>query len=208
MSRNVVIATIVALLLIGVSYFLYVNYKQGQEAQMQIEQAGQQAKTDAEMKAKQAKDARDMEMKTEGMKEETVQLASINNSGQSGVANVGEENGKVTITLRLNGGVGDVSQPAHIHTGACPGVGAVKYPLTSIVNGQSKTTLNITMAELLKQLPLAINVHKSVEEVKTYTACGDIRNDAMGTSPTKGAMQTTPTTMMKPSAAMEKSITP
>jgi len=58
--------------------------------------------------------------------------------------------------------------------GACPGVGAVKYPLTSIVNGASTTVLSVTLDQLKKELPLAINVHKSATEVSTYTACGPL----------------------------------
>lgn len=106
-------------------------------------------------------------------REVTIMLNTINNSGISGRANLSEENGKVKVELELVGG-GALPQPAHIHVGVCPGVGAVKYPLTSVINGKSETTIATTLAGLKAELPLAINVHKSVAEAGTYVACGAI----------------------------------
>lgn len=104
--------------------------------------------------------------------EMTVVLATENNSGESGTAVLKEANGQVTVTITLTGYQAAVAQPAHIHVGSCPGVGAVKYPLTSVVNGKSVTVLQVTLAQLKTQVPLAINVHKSAKEIASYTACG------------------------------------
>ncbi len=104
--------------------------------------------------------------------EMTVPLAMENKSGESGTATLKETTGQVTVTIALTGYPADIAQPAHIHVGSCPGVGAVKYPLTSVVNGKSTTVLPVTLAALKAQLPLAINVHKSKEEITNYTACG------------------------------------
>lgn len=109
--------------------------------------------------------------------EMTVNLAEENKSGESGTATLKEENGKTTVTLTLTGFTKDVFQPAHIHVGACPGVGAVKYPLTNVINGSSVTILSITLAELKQNLPLAINVHKSAKEITNYTACGELSSN-------------------------------
>ncbi len=106
-------------------------------------------------------------------KEVTVMLNAENNSGISGKAILSEEDGKVKVKLELAGGIA-LPEPAHIHVGVCPGVGAVKYSLNSVVNGKSETTIATTFAGLKAQLPLAINVHKSVAEVGTYVACGAI----------------------------------
>lgn len=110
-------------------------------------------------------------------KEMTVNLATENDSGESGTAMLKEENSKTTVTLNLTGYAKDVPQPAHIHVGACPGVGAVKYPLNDVLNGVSVTTLNVTMDQLKKDLPLAINVHKSAKDITVYTSCGDLSSE-------------------------------
>ncbi len=125
--------------------------------------------------------------------EMTVNLAAENKSGESGTATLQEENGKTTVTLTLTGFTKDVAQPAHIHVGACPGVGAVKYPLTSVANGSSVTVLSTTLAEIKQNLPLAINVHKSAKEIASYTACGDLSSNLTPsqTTPTKSPVSPT-----------------
>lgn len=102
-----------------------------------------------------------------------VDLKELNNSTQSGEATIREENGRVVVTLNLDNSP-DTAQPAHIHTGACPEPGVVLYPLTNVVSGKSETTLDITMDNLREQKPLAINVHKSPNEIENYVACGDV----------------------------------
>lgn len=107
-------------------------------------------------------------------KETTVVLESVNSSDEKGTAALTEENGQTKITINLTGYTKDIEQPAHIHIGVCPGVGAVKYPLTAVVNGTSITTLAVTLESLKKELPLAINIHKSKTEISSYTACGPL----------------------------------
>ena len=104
----------------------------------------------------------------------TVTLSEQNKSGEVGTATLSEVDGKVKVTLNLTGAPADVTQPAHIHVGACPDVGAVKYPLTSPVNGVSETMLDVTLAQLKSELPLGINVHKSAKEASVYVSCGDL----------------------------------
>ncbi len=108
------------------------------------------------------------------MSEIKVILKPVNDSSQAGTAILKEENGQTKVTINLTGYTKDVEQPAHIHLGVCPGVGAVKYPLTSVVNGASTTVLSVTLDQLKKELPLAINVHKSKTEIANYTACGPL----------------------------------
>ncbi len=107
----------------------------------------------------------------------TIALSAQNASGQGGTAVLtSTKDGKVSVTLTLKGGKFTGPQPAHIHVGSCPNPGAVKYPLTNVVNGKSVTMLNITMSELLASSDkLAINVHKSPKEISNYTACGDLQ---------------------------------
>lgn len=107
------------------------------------------------------------------VKEMKVILGEENSSGQSGTANLKEIDGKVTVDIMLSKFT-DVDQPAHIHVGVCPGVGEVKYPLNSVVNGKSSTVLPVTLDQLKQELPLAINVHKSKTELSVYSACGEL----------------------------------
>ena len=80
----------------------------------------------------------------------------------------------VKVVFDVNGAPEDVSQPAHVHVNNCANIGGVKYPLISLVNGSSETTIDTTIGELLNSLPLSINVHKSASELSAYVACGDI----------------------------------
>lgn len=106
--------------------------------------------------------------------EYTIVLSEENASGESGTAMLKEENGKTTVTISVTGYAKDVPQPAHIHIGACPGVGAVKYPLNNVLNGTSVTTLSVTLDQLRSEQPLGLNVHKSISEAQVYVSCGDL----------------------------------
>lgn len=110
------------------------------------------------------------------MRPVTIELDQQSDLGQSGTATVSENaEGKLVVTLALAGGTFTAPQPAHIHFGACPQPGDVKYPLTNVVSGQSVTTLDVSWADLVKAgETLAINVHKSGAESKIYTACGNV----------------------------------
>ncbi len=101
-------------------------------------------------------------------------LGEQNNSGESGTATLTEVEGKVKVTLSLSGAPAGVTQPAHIHVGSCPDVGAVKYPLTSPVDGASVTMLDVTLNQLQSELPLGLNIHKSTTQASVYVSCGDL----------------------------------
>lgn len=107
-------------------------------------------------------------------KQVIVSLSADKGSSESGMATMTEEDGKVSVALELIGAPAGVAQPAHIHLGKCPAVGAVKFPLTNVVDGKSMTTIDTTIDDLLGMLPLAINVHKSVPQTSVYVSCGDI----------------------------------
>jgi hypothetical protein len=105
----------------------------------------------------------------------TVALTSQNNSGVSGEVVFRELNGKVMVSLDLIGFTPGVSLPAHIHAGSCASLApAVTYPLINPTNGKSDTILDVSLAELRSQLPLAVNLHKSQQEPKTYISCGNL----------------------------------
>ena len=105
-----------------------------------------------------------------------VRLGQQNNSGEAGVAYLyPQEDGKTKVSLKVKGGAKGVDQPAHIHTGSCAKIGEVTYPLNSTVSGVSETIINVSTEDLLKTVPLALNVHKSNSQSGTYVACGNIK---------------------------------
>jgi len=126
-----------------------------------------------------------------------VHFSAQNNSGLKGMAMIKDNaDGKAVVRIRLEHGddmmkgdnhlsgdammaTGTMSQPAHIHVGSCPTPGAVKYPLSSVVDGKSETVLTVSTKDILAGLPLSINVHKSADEIGVYLACGDITAPAM-----------------------------
>ncbi len=65
------------------------------------------------------------------------------------------------------------SHPAHIHAGVCPQSGAVVYPLNPVINGRSETVLEIGIEEMLKKMPLSINMHKSATDLAPVS-CGNV----------------------------------
>ncbi|HCM68674.1 MAG TPA: hypothetical protein DIS62_06830 [Candidatus Kerfeldbacteria bacterium] len=103
-------------------------------------------------------------------------LDEQNNSNEDGkVTLIPLVGNKTQVVLNVENVPARVSQPAHIHVGECPSPGAVKYALTPVVNGTSTTTLNVTVAQLKAQGKLAVNVHKSANEISTYVACADLK---------------------------------
>lgn len=94
---------------------------------------------------------------------------------QSGTATLSEQNGQVIVSITVNPINGVNNQPAHIHTGTCPKVGDVVIPLQSVVNGKSVTNIaNMTLAKIRSLKPLAINIHKSNQNLNVSTSCGNL----------------------------------
>lgn len=107
------------------------------------------------------------------MTEAAVLLSEQNESGETGMVTMTEENGQITVSISMSGAP-ETAQPAHIHTGSCPTPGGIVYPLTDVVNGMSETVIDATMEDLRGQLPLAVNIHQSAAEIQEYVACGDV----------------------------------
>jgi hypothetical protein len=105
----------------------------------------------------------------------SIALEQTGVSGQSGTAIFESAGDSTRVTITMIGKKSTVPQPSHIHLGKCPTPGNVKYPLNNVVDGKSVTTLAVKIDDLFSMLPLAVNVHKSVEEASIYTACGDLR---------------------------------
>jgi hypothetical protein len=163
--KNTVLTLIVLLLIAAGAYYLYKNNQANQIAEMPAPE--EIATTPTE----------ETTMTEEEQMPVTVELTAVDATvvDQSGQAVLTETPEGVEVELTLTVLDATTPQPAHIHEGACPGVGAVAYALENVVNGSSTTMLEgVTMADLVEMLPLAINVHKSATESSVYTACGDV----------------------------------
>jgi hypothetical protein len=121
---------------------------------------------------------KDKSAKKSGAKSVTVRLAQQNKSKESGTAKLTPEGDKTKVEISLKGAPKGVSQPAHVHEGSCAKLDPKpKYGLQNVVDGKSSSEVPVKIDELLGG-NLAINVHKSAEEVKTYVACGNIKKPA------------------------------
>jgi hypothetical protein len=103
-----------------------------------------------------------------------LKLYAQNRPGKTGTATFDQVPGGVTIVIKMPGGQNG-TQPAHIHTGTCAKLNPVpKYSLTSIVQGNSTTTIpGISLGDLLKG-EYVIDVHESSADIKRYVACAPI----------------------------------
>ncbi|MBI2965390.1 MAG: DUF4331 family protein, partial [Chloroflexi bacterium] len=111
-----------------------------------------------------------------------VALNARNNSGQTGKAVLRASGDNTVVTISVTPSPSGASQPAHIHKPSpCDKLGGVDYPLTSVVNGQSVTTVKAKLSDILSQ-PRAINIHKSGKEASIYTSCGELK-DAKNATP-------------------------
>jgi len=109
----------------------------------------------------------------------TVPIHAQNKSGETGSAKLTPEGDQTKVEISLKGAGQAGSQPAHIHDGSCKKLDPKpKYGLSSVENGKSSTTVPVKLDELTGG-NLAINVHKSAQDLKTYVACGDIRKAGM-----------------------------
>ena len=105
----------------------------------------------------------------------SVPIHAQNKSGETGTAKLTPEGDKTKVEISLKGASKAGSQPAHIHDGSCAKLDPKpKYGLSNVENGKSSTEVPVKIDELTGG-NLAINVHKSAADLKTYVACGDIK---------------------------------
>lgn len=104
----------------------------------------------------------------------TVNLGAQNNSGETGTATLTPEGRKTKVVIEMSNSPAGVAQPAHIHKGTCANLDkAPKWKLEPVKDGKSTTVVPASLKTILKA-KTAINVHKSLKEIKDYVACGDI----------------------------------
>ena len=89
----------------------------------------------------------------------------------TGTATLTAQGNRTQVVLRV--GASNPEMLAHIHEDVCPGVGAVVFPLTNVVNGTSTTMIDAPLSQVLAQ-GKAINLHKSPSEAGVYVGCGNL----------------------------------
>ena len=104
----------------------------------------------------------------------TVTLEAQNASAQSGSATLTPQGDATRVVILLGNAPQGVAQPAHIHLGQCDRLDpAPKWKLEAVKDGQSTTVVPVPLDRILQD-KVAINVHKSAEEVQVYVSCGNI----------------------------------
>lgn len=104
----------------------------------------------------------------------SIVIEEQNSSGQNGIVTFEPLNNQTVVKIKSIGYPAGVSEPAHIHLGTCEKPGEIKYPLVSLLNGESETILDADIGYFGKS-SLILNVHKSNEEISTYLSCGNIQ---------------------------------
>src|SRR5438105_14660087 len=125
--------------------------------------------------AQQKQDTMKKDGDKKGAKTVNVRMGAQNKSGESGTAKLTPQGSdKTRVEISLKGAPKGTPQPAHIHDGTCAKLDPKpKYPLQNVVDGKSTSTVDQSIATLMKG-NLAINVHKSGDDIKTYVSCGNI----------------------------------
>ncbi len=104
----------------------------------------------------------------------TITLDTLNDSGVAGTVSFSKVGDKTGVKVEVDP-ADNLDMPAHIHPGTCDALTPQpKFPLENVVDGQSSTVVPATIDELFAG-NLAVNIHKSNDDLQTYTACVDIR---------------------------------
>jgi hypothetical protein len=104
----------------------------------------------------------------------TITLQTLNASGVTGSVSFADLGGRTRVDVTVDP-ANNPDMPAHIHPGTCANLTPQpKYPLENVRAGTSTTVVPAPIDELFAG-NLAVNIHKSNDDLKTYTACVDIR---------------------------------
>lgn len=105
----------------------------------------------------------------------SLELDTLNDSGVTGtVTFLALESGITRVAVDVDP-AGHPNMPAHIHPGTCDELTPQpEFPLQNIVDGRSTTDLIVPFDDLFGSA-VALNLHASNEDMRTYTACVDLR---------------------------------
>jgi len=112
----------------------------------------------------------------------TVTMGPGRDASQTGTATLTDMGSQTQVVLNIQPGPTGIEQPVHIHAGSCPGVGAVAFPLTNVVNGTSTTVVDATL-DSLRTGGYSINAHQDGTQagLGVYVSCGAIPAAAQAT---------------------------
>ena len=103
----------------------------------------------------------------------TITFTTLNESGVAGTVSFRAVGSRSEVSVSVSPG-GNPDMPAHIHPGTCDNLTPQpKFPLENVREGASITVVPATVDELFAG-GLAVNIHKSNDDLRTYTACVDI----------------------------------
>ena len=104
----------------------------------------------------------------------TIALQTLNASGVTGTVAFTDLGARTRVDISVDP-AGNADMPAHIHPGSCANLTPQpKFPLENVRAGSSTTIVPASIGELFAG-SLAVNIHKSNDDLKTYTACVDIQ---------------------------------
>lgn len=106
----------------------------------------------------------------------TYNLSAQNGSGETGTVTLTPtDDGKGTVVTVTTKGQGADPQPVHVHKGPCATLDPKPtWPLKTLQDGKSTTTLSDVPMSTLTDGDYAVNVHKSTSDIQTYVACGNL----------------------------------
>ena len=103
----------------------------------------------------------------------TIELETLNNSGVTGTVTLIPLGDRTQVDVDVDP-AGHPDMPSHIHPGTCDDlVPQPEYPLRNVVDGTASTIIAVSLSELLGG-DLAINLHNSNEDMRTYAACANL----------------------------------
>ncbi len=103
------------------------------------------------------------------------ELHAQNGSHEYGTVSLKPSGTTTNVEVHLVNAPPGVMQPAHVHLGTCAKLDpAPKYPLTAVLDGTSDGAVPVPLADLLAT-PMAVNIHRSGDDAKTYVACADLK---------------------------------
>jgi hypothetical protein len=102
-----------------------------------------------------------------------VVLKSTNGSRERGVAWIEFGLHETRVVIRMSGAPREVSQPAHLHAGACGSDRKVVASLGSVRNGRGVASVDPLSVSSRRY---AIDIHESTVTGATIVACGSVPN--------------------------------